>query len=65
MTFTRATIRKLRHALGLTQESFAHEVGVSVSQVSRWESGLAKPSRLAQRRLAEIQATQLSAREVA
>ena len=36
----------LRHALGLTQESFAHELGVVVSAVSRWENGHAKPSPL-------------------
>lgn len=64
MTFTPTAIRKLRHALGLTQESFAHEVGVSVSNVNRWENGHARPSRLAQRRLAEIHDTYLSAREV-
>lgn len=37
-------IRDKRLALGLTQEQFAHRLGVSVMTVSRWERG-AMPSR--------------------
>ena len=47
-------IRRLREALGLTQEEFAREVGVSFTTVSRWENGHGKPSRLAQRQLEEL-----------
>jgi transcriptional regulator with XRE-family HTH domain len=32
-----ATLRELRLAAGLTQQEVAQRVGVSVSQVSRWE----------------------------
>lgn len=53
-SLTPAAIFALRSALNLTQESFAHEVGVSVSQVSRWEAGTAKPSPLAVRVLERL-----------
>ena len=48
-----AKIRTLRKQLGLTQEEFAHEIGVTFATVNRWENGKSKPSRLALRRLAE------------
>ncbi len=32
-----ATLRELRLAAGLTQQEVAQRIGVSVSQVSRWE----------------------------
>lgn len=63
MTFTPDAIRKLRKALGLTQESFAAELGVHVSNVSRWEGGCSTPSRWSQHRLGEIAATALAAQE--
>lgn len=40
-------IKKKRMALGLSQEDFAHLLGVSYASVNRWESGRAKPSRMA------------------
>jgi len=49
-----AEIRALRRQLGLTQEEFAHEVGVTFATVNRWENGKSKPSRLALRRLATM-----------
>lgn len=40
-----------RRTMNLTQESFAHELGVTVSTVNRWEKGWCQPSRLALLRL--------------
>ena len=47
-------IAELRSRLGLTQEQFAHEVGVTFSTVNRWENGKGKPSPLAMRRIADL-----------
>ena len=48
-------IRELRAKLGLTQEQFAAQVGVTWSTVNRWENGRGKPSPLAMRRIEEMQ----------
>ena len=40
-------IRKLRLSFGMTQEDFAHELGVTFATVNRWENNKAVPSRLA------------------
>lgn len=45
-------IRRLRVALGLTQEEFAHAIGMTVSTVNRWEHGGNKPSKLARKVMA-------------
>ncbi len=37
----------LRHRLNMTQEEFAHAIGVTVSTVNRWENGHIEPSRFA------------------
>jgi len=42
-----ADIRTLRKQLGLTQEEFAHQIGVTFATVNRWENGKSEPSRLA------------------
>lgn len=39
-------VARARHCLGLTQEAFARELGVTFSAVSRWENGHNTPSRL-------------------
>lgn len=39
-------IRTIRKALGMTQEQFAHAIGVTCGTVNRWEKGI-KPSKLA------------------
>ena len=44
-------LRRLRQARGLTQEALAHDLGVTVSTVNRWEQGHAQPCKLAQRAL--------------
>jgi DNA-binding transcriptional regulator YiaG len=51
-----AEIKALRKHLDLTQEEFAHEVGVTFATVNRWENGKSKPSRLAVRALRQMQA---------
>ncbi len=48
-------IRRLRAALGLTQEQFAAKIGVTFSTVNRWENAKGKPSPLAMRRVEELQ----------
>ena len=40
-------IRNLRRTLGLTQEEFAHRLGITVATVNRWENGHNRPTRLA------------------
>jgi putative transcriptional regulator len=42
-------IGALRHRLKMTQEEFAHAIGVTVSTVNRWENGHIEPSRLARK----------------
>lgn len=39
----------LRQQLRMTQEEFAHALGVTVSTVNRWENGHVAPSRLARK----------------
>ena len=39
----------------MTQEDFAHEIGVTFATVNRWENGKAQPSRLARKVLQQIQ----------
>ena len=40
-------IRELRLKLDMTQEEFAHALGITVSTVNRWENGHSEPSKLA------------------
>ena len=42
-------IAALRRRLSMTQEEFAHAIGVTVSTVNRWENGHIVPSRLARK----------------
>jgi putative transcriptional regulator len=51
---TRHAVRRVREKLGMTQEQFAHEIAVTVSTVSRWETGHAVPSNLAWRAIREL-----------
>ncbi len=44
-----AIISALRQRLTMTQEEFAHAIGVTVSTVNRWENGHIEPSRLARK----------------
>ena len=47
-------IRDLRNRLNLTQEEFAHALGITVSTVNRWEKGHSAPSKLARASLARF-----------
>jgi len=46
-TNTGTRIRELRLKLDMTQEEFAHSLGITVSTVNRWENGHSEPSKLA------------------
>lgn len=48
-------IREIRQGLRVTQEDFAHMVGVTFSTVNRWENGKSKPNRIAQRILVSLE----------
>lgn len=53
------SIRDMRNKLSMTQEEFAHALGITVSTVNRWENGHSEPSKLARAtitRLAESHA---------
>ena len=45
---------RLRSRLGLNQEKFAEKLGVSVSSVGKWETGLHKPRGLSLRALERL-----------
>jgi putative transcriptional regulator len=47
-------IRTLRHRLGMTQETFAHAIEVTVSTVNRWENAHSAPSKLAWRAVRDL-----------
>lgn len=47
-------VKKLRTAMGLTQEQFAAKIGVTFSTVNRWENGKGKPSPLAMKQIEEL-----------
>jgi putative transcriptional regulator len=44
-------IKTLRQRMQLTQEDFAHLIGVTFSTVNRWENGKSTPNRIASRLL--------------
>lgn len=48
-TFDHERIRRLRQGLHMTQENFAHEIGVTFATVNRWENGRTTPNRVAQK----------------
>jgi putative transcriptional regulator len=50
-------IRGLRERLGLTQEQFAYEVGVTFSTVNQWENGRRRPQPFLMNRLLEMEVT--------
>ncbi len=49
-----ALVRNLRGHLGLTQEQFAQQLGVSFSTVNVWENGRRAPMPFLRRRLLEM-----------
>jgi DNA-binding transcriptional regulator YiaG len=52
-------IIEMRKSLGLSQESFAHRVGVSWVTVNRWENGYQKPSPLAVEKILRVQSEEM------
>jgi DNA-binding XRE family transcriptional regulator len=52
----RSPISVLRRRLSMTQEEFAHAIGVTVSTVNRWENGHIEPSRLARKAMESLMA---------
>ncbi len=57
-----ALIRELRQRLDLTQEQFAHRIGVTYSTVNHWENGKRVPLPFLVKRLVEMKA-ELDARD--
>jgi len=49
-------VSALRRRLSMTQEEFAHAIGVTVSTVNRWENGHNSPTRLARKALLDLAA---------
>ena len=47
-------IRHIRRQLGMTQEEFAHALGITVGTVNRWENGRFRPSKLARATILEF-----------
>lgn len=47
-------IREIRLHLGMTQEQFAHALGITVTTVNRWENGHSQPSRMASAALFDL-----------
>ena len=50
-------IKQLRLRLGLTQEQFAHLVGMAFATINKWERGKTKPSPLAEKALKRLYAS--------
>jgi DNA-binding transcriptional regulator YiaG len=48
------SIRQIRQQLGMTQEEFAHALGITVGTVNRWENGRFRPSKLAKATIIEF-----------
>lgn len=48
-SFDHERIRRLRQELNMTQENFAHEIGVTFATVNRWENGRTIPNKVAQK----------------
>ena len=40
-------VRAIRRELKMTQEELAHQLGITVGTVNRWENGRFRPSKLA------------------
>ncbi len=51
-----ALVKGIRTRLGLTQEQFAREIGVTFSTVNQWENGHRRPQPYLLNRLLEMEA---------
>jgi DNA-binding transcriptional regulator YiaG len=47
-------VKTIRKVMGLTQEQFAAQFGVTVATVNRWENGRATPQPLAMKNLKDL-----------
>jgi putative transcriptional regulator len=47
-------IKELRYRLGMTQEQFAMELGVTISTIQRWKSETSQPSPMALKLIREL-----------
>lgn len=47
-------IKTMRQDMKLSQEDFAHKLGVTYGTVNRWENGGYKPSKMAIQRIKEV-----------
>ena len=52
-----ALVKRLRERMGLTQEQFAQEVGVTFSTVNQWENGRRRPQPYLMNRLLDMDAS--------
>jgi DNA-binding transcriptional regulator YiaG len=52
-----ALVERLRRRMGLTQEQFAREVGVTFSTVNQWENGRRRPQPFLLKRLLEMESS--------
>ncbi len=52
-----ALVKRVRERMGLTQEQFAREVGVTFSTVNLWENRHRRPQPYLLKRLLEMEAT--------
>jgi putative transcriptional regulator len=51
---TAKQIKELRYRLGMTQEQFAMELGVTLNTINRWENGKSHPSPLALEKITQL-----------
>ncbi|MAK65072.1 MAG: hypothetical protein CMF75_10105 [Maricaulis sp.] len=49
-----SVIRHYRHSMGLKQAAMAHDLGVTQTMISRWESGTSLPSERIQERIFDL-----------
>lgn len=50
-------VREIRKLLNLTQEEFAHQVGVTVSTVNRWEKKKSTPHKVIMQKIESLVTT--------
>jgi putative transcriptional regulator len=53
-TQTAKLVKELRFRLGMTQEQFAAELGVTLNTINRWENGKSNPSPLALEKITQL-----------
>lgn len=51
----RDRIKILRLDVGMTQQEFAHRLGVALSTLTKWERGSFNPSKMAQEKICALE----------